>query len=190
MFRLKIKSILMSFLLLAEIMYFAACGNKQPFSPTENSQPIVLTKKGSGGGNPDPNPSSTLLLVRKREENENGVSTAVIGPGGGVLTHAAHSLVVPPGALSQPVQLTFSMPVSDTLMFDLGPDGITFNAPVTLVLSYDHAFTSGVNEDSLKVVVWDPGTQNWSKIPTTVDTELNLASGVTDHFSRYAISKR
>lgn len=189
-----LRRIVISLLFLLEVVYFAACGYNQPFSPsaTEDLEPVRLSKPGpgrDGDGREDPNPNSTLLTVRRREADEEGTSTAVIGPQGGVLIHAAHRIEVPAGALSEPVELTFSMPVSDTLMFDLGPDGIKFNAPVNIVFNWDHTYKKGLDQHNFTIAVFNPVTQVWDKITTTADTELNEARGNTDHFSRYAISK-
>ncbi|MFQ5604696.1 MAG: hypothetical protein ACE5HS_15605 [bacterium] len=180
-----------SFLLIS-LFYLAACNSPQPF---EASNPLedhfkVLQKKGPGSGdNSDPNPASDLLLVRDREENENGVSKAVIGPAGGVLIHAEHRIEVPAGALNETVELTFSMPVSDTLMFELGPDGTVFNKPVKVIFNYDHTFKNGLPQENFVVVVWNPDTQQWDEVFTIVDTVLNEVLGSANHFSRYAISK-
>lgn len=174
--------------------FFVACNSDPVLGPTapDSSQLTVLAKSGpggGGGGNGDPNPNSSLLQVRKREDAENGVSTAIIGPEGGTLFHAAHRLVVPPGALSEPTELSFSMPVSDTLMFEFGPDGISFNLPVQVFLSFDHAFNSHLDETLYKIVFLNTTTGGWQAVPTTVDTEANEVTGGTLHFSRYAISK-
>ncbi|MFQ5638976.1 MAG: hypothetical protein ACE5IR_13410 [bacterium] len=190
-------------LLFIAVISFVACRENQPlsFTGTEDSE-TVLFKKGPGSdgkGDVDPFPESALLMTRKREENEAGVSKAVIGPAGGVLFHGDHRLEIAPGALDEAVELTFSMPVStpDTLMFDLGPDGLTFNpgSSVKLVVSFDHAYTSGLDETIFDIVVYNPKLGKWQKVLSAVDTELNLVSsdeivkGALKHFSRYAISK-
>ncbi len=180
------------FLLILGMIYFAACERSGPFEPvtSQPAPPVFLSKSGPGsGGTADSTAQSTLLLVRKREEAENGVSTATIGPEGGVLIHAAHRVVIPAGALADTVTLTFSMPVSDTLMFELGPDGTQFLKPVQVIFNYDHANKSGIDEAAIQIVVWNPQTQTWDSVPSQVDTELNEVSGDTFHFSRYALSK-
>ena len=177
------KPILIGILLCVEVAYFSACGNNKPSSPSgpDDSEPRILAMS-------DP-PESDLLLVSERAEEEEGVSTALIGPKGDVLVHADHRVEVSARALSKPVELTFSMPVSDTLMFELGPDGIRFNAPVTAIFNYDNAVTSGLDEENFSIVVWNPVSQSWEAIPSTVDTAMNEVSGDLEHFSRYAISK-
>ena len=187
---MKTRSIIIFFLFGAA--FFVACNSEQAFAPTApgSSQLTILSKSGSGsGGNGNPGAYSALLYVKKREEAEEGVSTAVIGPAGGTLFHAAHRIVVPPGALSAPVQLSFTMPASDTLMFEFGPDGIQFNAPIQVILNYDHAYNSGLDQELYEVVFWNTTTRSWENVPTTVNTETNEVAGNTQHFSRYAISK-
>ncbi|MFQ5649816.1 MAG: hypothetical protein ACE5IY_07730 [bacterium] len=175
-----------TFLVFAAIC-FTAC-NKSPSGSLlgpDDSQQVILHKKGKVPNNSN----STLLLVRVRDDDENGVSRAEIGPDGGVLVHAGHQVEVPAGALGETVELSFSMPLSDTLMFDLQPDGTHFDLAINLVLSYDHAVMEGIDAESLVIVVWNPATQTWDAISSSVDTEANEVRGETTHFSRYALSK-
>lgn len=175
-----------------EIFFLFSCAKNPAWSPLgpEDSQTSSLTKRGPGSsGSQDPNPQSILLMVKKREEAEEGVSTAIIGPQGGVLRHATHRIEVPAGALTETVELTFSMPPSDTLLFELGPHGIQFDAPVKVIFSWDHGYTSGLEEQNFTIAFWNPGSGDWDSVTTAIDTELNEASGTTTHFSRYAIRK-
>ncbi|MFQ5651531.1 MAG: hypothetical protein ACE5IY_16470 [bacterium] len=197
----KLKAPLLCSLLVIGIIYLAACSDTPPLSyeALEDSGPSINFESGKGkdgDGDQDPFSDHGFLMTRKREEAEEGVSRAVIGPAGGVLVHGAHRIEISPGALSEPTELTFTMPVNepDTLMFDLGPDGTQFSAPVKLVVSFDHGFTSGLDEMLFFVVVFNPETRAWEPVESTVDTELNTVSGdnVTGslkHFSRYCISK-
>ena len=128
-------------------------------------------------------------MVRRRDDAEDGVSTAIIGPEGGILFHASHRLEVPAGALSESVEISMSMPVSDTLLFEFGPHGIQFNMPVKLVLDFNHAWTSDLDESLFKVVYMNSTPLGWEAIPTTVDDVTEQCIGETNHFSRYAIRK-
>lgn len=176
------KSKLLRLFLLCAV-FLIACGDNTWSPTTPHDSELTSLAKVKASYNSD------LLLVRKRQDAENGVSKAVIGILGGVLVHAEHRVEVPAGVLDEPAELTFSMPVSDTLMFDFGPDGTEFKAPVKLILSYDHALTGGLDEELFSIAVWNPNTNIWESIPTTVDTERNEVQGRTTHFSRYAISK-
>lgn len=181
--------------LAALAVIIAACtpdGAFSPLAPQENALP-AFSKKGQGNGdegNCANAAASDLLLVRKREEAENGVSTALIGPAGGVLTHALHRVIVPAGALRDTVTLTFSMPVSDTLMFELGPDGIQFNLPVTVVLDYDHACRNGIDPETFYASVFNPTTAAWDSVSSAVDVLNDDVIAETPHFSRYALARK
>lgn len=175
-------------------LVLSSCMQEHALAPatTQESADQNFLKQGRGGndGNCANAASSNLLLVRKREEAEDGVSKALIGPAGGVLTHALHQVIVPAGALNDTVTLTFSMPVSDTLMFELGPDGIHFNLPVTVVLDYDHACRNGLDPETFYASVFNPATGEWESVPSTVDVLNDDVIAETPHFSRYALARK
>ncbi len=189
-------------LLFATVLYVAACSGPQPMQSDQGSSPVTVTLsksgKGSDGlGDVDPFPLQGFLIMRNREANERGVTRAVIGPEGGVLIHGLHRIEISPGALKRPTLLTFTMPESnpDTLICDLGPDGIQFQGPVRLIVNFDHAYTGDLDETQFFMVVFNPDTGRWEPVASTVDTEANtvesssIVTGSLKHFSRYCISK-
>jgi len=58
---------------------------------------------------------------------------------------------------------------------------------MVLEFQYDNAVLTGVNEAGLRVAYFNPDTQNWDPMPTTVDPVNDVVTGQTTHFSRYAI---
>jgi hypothetical protein len=74
-------------------------------------------------------------------------------------------------------------------LWDIGPDGITFDEPVTLTLSYrdPEDIPQGVNEKDLTISLWDNDAGKWVELDSTVDTISNIISAQVSHFSRYAI---
>lgn len=110
-----------------------------------------------------------------------------IGPEGGVLWIGPHRLVVPRGALTRTVTLTAEIRSERVNSVDFGPDGLRFERPVALTMSYANcplvrnilpkriAYTS----DALRILALLRSFDNL------------LARQVTapvDHFSRYAIA--
>lgn len=143
----------------------------------------LLTACGSGGGNSgsggNPTPS-------------NGTTT-IIGPAGGVATTAdgTITIVVPAGAVASSTAITIAPSSANTPqgnigeVFDLGPEGTTFNTPVTISVKYDpNLIPQGVTESSLTLAFLSGST--WTDIPTTVDTVNKLLNGQTTHFSTYS----
>jgi hypothetical protein len=67
------------------------------------------------------------------------------------------------------------------------PDGIQFDEPVYIRLSYLDADLTGVNEDDLGIYYHNPDTGNWELISNQVNTSAKYVEGYINHFSRYAI---
>jgi hypothetical protein len=159
---------------------FAACNqNDQIIAPEKNDLKLGFHSEVAASSSPD------LAKICQREKSEVGTSTALIGPAGGVLKRAKHQLVIPPGALSKSVKISFSMLASAYLECELKPYGLKFNTPVSLVLSYNGACDANLDELALKVAYYNPQTQLGVLIPKTIDTELNV---VTVEIERFALS--
>jgi outer membrane biosynthesis protein TonB len=70
-------------------------------------------------------------------------------------------------------------------VLDLGPDGATFEPPITLTLSYDpETLPEGSVEDDLYIAYWD-GSE-WVDLECTVDKEANTVSAIVSHFTQFA----
>ncbi len=184
------KSAAIILLALLNMLALFGCSQNHHWSPTGpiSSETITSLSKDDDDGDEDDD-DFDFLTVARRDPAENGVTRALIGPAGGVIMHADHRIEIPAGALSETIEISFSMPVSDTLMFDLEPHGTQFNVPINMVLEfqYDNAVLTGVNEAGLRVAYFNPDTQNWDPMPTTVDPVNDVVTGQTTHFSRYAI---
>jgi len=183
------KSVAIILVALLNMLALFGCSQNQHWSPTgpiSNETITSLSKDDDDDGDDD---DFDFLMVARRDPAENGVTTALIGPAGGVITHADHRIEIPAGALSETIEISFSMPVSDTLIFDLGPHGTQFSMPINMVLEfeYDNAILTGVNEAGLRVAYYNESTGEWELMPTTVDTVNDVVTGQTTHFSRYAI---
>jgi hypothetical protein len=73
--------------------------------------------------------------------------------------------------------------------WDAGPDGATFDQPITITLNYDPGnIPAGISEKDLVIALWDKATQQWLELTNcTVDVENNTISAPISHFSRYTI---
>ena len=75
-------------------------------------------------------------------------------------------------------------------LYDAGPDGTTFDRPVTLTVSYDDPgdIPFGVAEENLYIALWNESTGQWVKLGgSIVDPVNNTISAPVSHFSKYAI---
>jgi hypothetical protein len=127
---------------------------------------------------------------------DGGLGTNVIGPEGGTVVGEGGQvrLELPAGALTQPTLITVarqSVPpeagfVGD-VVYDLGPDGLAFAAPVRLTLAYDPAAVRGP-ETSLRIgKLIEGGVGELAQDPA-VDTSLRTAAGSLSSFSSYGVT--
>jgi len=76
------------------------------------------------------------------------------------------------------------------IVYDINPDGTTFDSPVQLIIAYDEALlVSNQDESALKIVYYDSALDLWFPLVTEVDATNNVLRANISHFSRYAIAR-
>jgi hypothetical protein len=83
--------------------------------------------------------------------------TKTIGPEGDTIQVGPHTLRVPPGALGAPVSITAVAPTDSVNRVDFQPEGLVFQQPASLVLSYANCDVSQPRETPEAV---PPGAQS------------------------------
>jgi len=74
---------------------------------------------------------------------------------------------------------------------DFGPDGATFDPPITLTLRYDpDALPEGVAEGDLVIAMWDEEAGEWIELDCVVDTVNNTITAHVSHFTTFAVIGR
>jgi uncharacterized repeat protein (TIGR02543 family) len=71
------------------------------------------------------------------------------------------------------------------LTYDMGPDGATFDPPITVTFAYDpDEVPEGVNEADLVIAVWDEDTGLWNILEgATADPATHTITTPVSHFS-------
>lgn len=112
----------------------------------------------------------------------------IVGPAGGTLTVGDHTLSIPAGALEEPVVIVGQSVPSLNVEMDLAPDGLSFDKPVALTLSYGHC-GGGAGDGSPYRIVYIDEDGTLEDRPSTDDKVGRRVTGWLDHFSRYAIAR-
>jgi len=74
------------------------------------------------------------------------------------------------------------------LAYDFGPDGATFEPPMTLTRRYDpDALPERVAEEDLVLAYYDEEAGKWIEIDCAVNTENNVIAASVSHFTTFAI---
>jgi hypothetical protein len=75
------------------------------------------------------------------------------------------------------------------LTYDIGPDGATFDPPITLTFTYDpDEIPEGVDEEDLVIALWDEAAGEWVELEDcVVDPVTHTITAPVSHFSKYAV---
>ena len=72
--------------------------------------------------------------------------------------------------------------------FNLGPDGATFEPPISLIFNYkDSMIPEGFTEDDMKIYRWDESLQEWTEVISYINKDDKTISCFISGFSGYAV---
>ncbi len=156
-------------------------------------------------GNPRPNPSDSNPDIGAYEHSwanpliTNSDGGAIVLPGNAAL------IIFPSGATPQDVDVSIVKlddgaipPVNGgfkllgniyefTATNTLGEPVTNFDDAVQMTLKYDPDTLGGINEQTLKIHYYDDASGQWVELPSTVDTENQVVTAITDHFTKFAL---
>jgi hypothetical protein len=173
-------------LLLAASLVVTSCGEQSPTAPVTPAAALA----------PADSAAELLWLLRPTLERTGLLAcsplpeargSATIGPAGGFLRVGPHTLVVPRGALSAPVEITAVAPSGRVNHVEFQPHGLEFDRPAALTMSYANCNLLGsllpkriaYVDDRFNVLEFLLSLDNfWTKRVT----------GRVDHFSDYVLS--
>ena len=129
-----------------------------------------------------------VLELLRCEPQEYTSDVELIGPDGGSLKVGPHELKVPKGALDHEVVISAVAPVSDLIEVELEPEGLHFDKPAELKLSYDRCLQP-TNWLKLFIVYLSDQGDQILEVKATLDKKgLKALYTDLDHFSRYAVA--
>ncbi len=106
--------------------------------------------------------------------------TIALGPTGTELDQVSVSLRQPRALPSDGILL------GD--VYELRPDGATFDPPIPITLPYDYVdLPEGADEQSLSVAYFDPSLQDWVLLPSSVNYDDGTVTAEIGHCSEFAV---
>jgi len=113
--------------------------------------------------------------------------TQTIGPEGGTLLVGVQALAIPPGALDSAVTITAVAPSDTVNRVQFQPEGLTFQQPASLTMSYANCDLLGLTlpkqiaytTDLLVILYY---------LPSLDDQASQTVTGQLQHFSDYALA--
>ena len=74
------------------------------------------------------------------------------------------------------------------LSYDFGPDGATFNPPLSLTFTYDpDTLPEGVSAEDLVIAFYDTAAGEWVTLVSVVNTETNTITASVSHFCCFSL---
>jgi len=153
--------------------------------------------------------SEFLAILKLLKENPINLSQKVEAAKDTIITDKFDEigLVIPDGALHQSLTVTVKKTGADlsragmdgsgtppagyiqvSPLYSLGPDGVNFAVPVTLVLKI--AIPPLVRPDNLVLARYDKGKGKWIAVPAVVDAGNGVILARLSHFSDYTVMAR
>src|SRR6266545_3475392 len=130
---------------------------------------------------------SVCLLTRSTAPARPIISvTQMIGRAGAVLRVSKHTLSISARALSHPVKITLVVPADTVNRIRMQPEGLVFDAPVTLTMSYVNCDT-GSSTDPKQIAYTDDSLRILEYEPSVDDLHGRKVTGQLTHFSQYAV---
>ena len=115
-------------------------------------------------------------------------STATIGPLGGSISAGPHTLVIPPGALLSPTNITMSVPTGlgvNAVKFQ--PEGLRFLSPAVLSMSYSNCSLLGYVLPK-RIAYTDDNLHILSYLLSLDNLLSSRVTGKVNHFSDYVVA--
>jgi hypothetical protein len=109
----------------------------------------------------------------------------MIGPAGGILRVGANELLVPAGALLEPVLIRGEVPDDTIASIRLYPGGLTFRKPAALVLDASGCAVPG---SGAKITYLDDNGTVLEQIDAIYYPQWKRVAAPIGHFSRYALA--
>jgi hypothetical protein len=159
-----------------------ACAGSEATAPSRFGARASLDRSGPPGSVGAPriiaNGQGGLLGCTPRDAQ---YGTAAIGPSGGELDVGPNRLIIPPGALTETVQISGTTPDDGTPAIFFEPHGLQFNKSAGLIMDVTNCLDVPpviyINEIG---VLSDP-------IPAVYSTWWHTVAAPIDHFSGYLV---
>ena len=178
MSRTNFKSVFTVGLLLAmtAVMSFTGC-SRTPVDPAQSAdnQPVVLSRIARSAGSASQSPVNLYA--------EDMISAKT----GGRLVLMDVVLDVPPGAVDNDTTFSIFIPDDEKFLNEFGTDGLVFNVPVTVTMSYRGADLSYINESTIRVGYLNEHSGQWEDIECALDQVNKTVTAKLYHFSAYGL---
>lgn len=160
---------------LTGVLFLTGCSNTPTANDTVKAQPTVLSRTSLATDGPDMSPVNLYT--------EQVISAAT----GGRLVLLDVILDIPAGAIANDTLFSIFIPDDEIFFNEFGTNGLEFDHPVTVTMSYRDADLSGVTESTIRIGWLNEKTGVWQDMVCTVDYANKTVTTQVHHFSAYGL---
>ena len=96
-------------------------------------------------------------------------------------------LDIPPGAVDNDTLFSITIPDITVFYNEFGTNGLVFNNPVTVIMSYREADMSGVNESTIRIAWFNEDSGTFNDVECEIDFDNKTVTAELYHFSAYGL---
>jgi hypothetical protein len=168
-------SVMVMAVLMTAVVMFAGCSKTPLGSDSETAEPTQpqLLKRAA----------SSVQLSPSELYVEQVISAAE----GGQLSLFDVTLDIPPDAVDNDTLFSICIPNIEVFYNEFGTDGLVFNTPVEVTMSYRDADLTGIDESTIRIAWFDERSGEFRDMVCEVDTDNKVVTGELNNFSAYAL---
>ena len=187
-----VKHVLYSVWVVGAVALVSSCGDRTATGPTVQvsasrvSRDSTHGKAANVGGKRGGLLRCTVNSDDDEDEAESEAESELLGPEGGTIDAGRAKLVIPRGSLTDTVTITLEV-IGDTVRaVRLLPQGLVFQSPAYLTLSYSDC--QSVNGNPKRIAYTSDAWMILEYEQSRDDAARNEVTGELNHFSNYAVA--
>jgi hypothetical protein len=192
---MKAVPMLLTALLVGAVAAMSGCADHSTTGPAAGAVATPIGASAPQVGNTVPQDHDTArtvarnaALVSKCRPLKAEAVNRRIGPAGGSLVIGPHTLTVPPGALSREVMIHAKIAGGKSVnVVEFKPDGLVFQIPAVLTMSYANCDREG-RTSALAIAVVDDTLGVVDYIPSSDDAATGTVTGDVPDLTNYAVA--
>lgn len=154
---------------------FAGCSRAPLTVDNDPVEPKLMTRAAAPDGSPMFSPGALYT--------EAIISSA----NGGELSLWDVKLVIPANAVPNDTLFSISIPDPNVFYNEFGADGLEFDRPVEVTMSYRDADLSGIDESTIRIAWVNESTGRLQEVSCEIDYQNQTVTGELHHFSAYGL---
>ncbi len=158
----------------------------------------TTTRLPGGGGGPPALPPTTYAIPTDPTTAKTTSTVTATSPDGGLTLTIPENTIAKDATDAPLTSVTISLPASIPEIpegfsllgyaYDLEPKDASFNPPIDLTVEYDPAkIPEGFTEADLVIKWYDEASQQWTSLPSTVDTVNHRVTAKVSHFTVFVL---